>query len=403
MSDESKVHHLYGGSTAKYWSNCYGWAALVSTLPSQPAGQAAIKGTALHTGVLERKAIAEIEYLRTGKKTEVKYDDIPAWPLEGEELANQFWQAMWVNVLEEFLTGKVVYIEKKLMFSEEQDSGGTADVVVLYHNDKGKLVGVIGDLKTGYHRVEPSEEQLLFYLAALYLRFKEKSGKEVEEFKSFIYQPSHSEPYTEHTFSKATVMKAIKKYEKAILESKKPKPKFKTGDWCKWCRAQAVCKAYSDHLGKQMDLAVAESKLPAVEHLPDETLRNIFMYGDQIENYISSVRKHIIHRFTVGEPIEGLKVIAGVSKRRWKDEVTAEITLKDAGINPMTEKLLGITAVEAMLKNTGLSKEQIAYTMSTITEKPAPAPKVVSADDPRPAIELSRENLLLGMDDEVEF
>lgn len=396
---EEKLHHLYGGSSAKYWSVCYGWAALTSQLPHTPAGAAADRGTALHEGILERKTRAEVDHRTKGTPIVLDYTNIEGWPDDGPQMAEEFWQAIWVNALEQFITGKQVYIEKKLMLSEEQDAGGTADLVILYYNDKAQLCGVIGDLKTGYHRVEPSEEQILFYLAALYLRVKEK-GKEIDVFKGFIYQPSHTEPYTEHTFTKAAVLKAVTKYEKAIAESKKPKPKFKAGDHCKWCKAQPVCKEYSKYLSKQMDLAVIDTKLAEVEMLPDDTLRNIFLYGDKIEEYISAVRKHIISRFALGKPIEGLKLVAGVSKRKWKDEMLAEESLKALGLEATTKKMMGITSVESMLKNMGLDKKAVAEVMYPLTIKPDAPPKVTTLEDKREAITLdSGVNLLIGLDD----
>lgn len=401
MTIEEKAHHKFGGSTAKYWANCYGWVKLMETIPYEPAGAAADKGTALHTGILERKTHSEINYIRTGNRLPIVYDDIPNWPIDGAEIAEAFWKSVWVEVLEEFLTGKVTYIEKKLMYSVEEDSGGTADFIVMYHNDKAQLVGCVGDLKSGFVRVEPSEEQLLFYLTCLYLRAKEK-GKEIEVFKSFVYQPSHVKPYTEHYFKKSQILKAVDKYQKAINESKKENPKFKVGDYCRWCKVQSKCKAYNKHLGKQMDLAVTDNKITEVEVLPDETLRNIFVYADRIEGYLSAVRKEIISRFAQGKPIEGLKIVAGVSKRKWKAEEFVEETLAAHKINPIVtqKKLLGIGAVEGMLKKAGKSKEDIQAIMYTVTEKPPAPPKITTVDDEREAITLDNGvGLLLAIDE----
>lgn len=402
MTTETKTHHIFGTSTAKYWSKCPGWAGLIKTLPPTPPGKDADKGTAVHYGVLEIKTAREIEVRQTGKSLPIVYENIPNWPADGEEIANGFWEAIWKNVLEEFITGKIIYIEKKVMFDEASDAGGTLDLIVIYYNDKGELVAASVDLKTGRVRVEPDCDQIKYSLAAVMRRLDEK-GKRIEKFKGAIYQPQHFEPYTECWFTRKEIETAAKKYEKAIAASFSPKAKLKAGDHCSYCRGIGACTAYNDMMNKKMDLAVAKGKneLIAPEHLPDETLLNIFLYSDQVEDYLSRVRKFIVSRFANGNPVKGLKLISGVAKRRWKDEFVVEQVLRPH-INPFTEKLMGITAVESMLKNTGKTKQEIAELMVQVTEKPEGHPKVVSEEDPRQAISISRPDLLIGLDGEDE-
>lgn len=393
-----KEHHTYGGSSAKFWANCYAYQTEISKLPPQVVGEAAIKGTAFHLGALERKVKGEVEYLRTGKPFKVVYDDIPNWPVEGAEWAQSFWDLLFNNVLENIVTGKTIYIEHKLMFSEALDAGGTGDIVVLHKNDRNQVVLWVGDIKTGHWRVEPDDEQLLFYLCAANERAKVK-GVNVEVFKSFIYQPTHSEPFTQHKFTPKEIERATKKYFKAIAESKKEKPKHKVGEWCRFCRAQAACTAYNKHVSKEMDLTVP--MVPSVESLPDETIVKIWRAGDSIENYISAVRKYIIQRFSQGKPLEGLKIVSGVSKRKWADKDTAKKVLFNAGIDPVVEDIIGITEAEKRLKASGNDKKNIDAIMYTITTKPPAPPKVVGVEDERPAIDIKSVDLLSGLD-EVE-
>ncbi len=120
---EEKAHHTCGGSNAKQWGNCHGYLSLASTMPDEPSGPAAIRGTALHTGVLEVKTYEEIECLREGHAPTLDYSLISDWPEEGPQLAEEFWQHVWKEVLEEFITGKTIYIEKKLMLFPDLDFG----------------------------------------------------------------------------------------------------------------------------------------------------------------------------------------------------------------------------------------------------------------------------------------
>lgn len=397
-----KAHHIYGGSTAKFWSNCPAWAAEMARLPPQIAGPAALRGTALHTGA-EKYFQIWINHLLHGAP--LNFEDyskgIEGFPDDGHEIIEAYWKAVWKNVLEEILTGKQIYLERKLMLSEELDAGGTADVAVLHRDDKNLLWCTIGDLKTGFHRIDPDEEQLSFYLAAANERARSK-GVPIDKFKAFVYQPTHSEPYSEHIFTKKKIESATKKYFKAIEESKKDKPKYKVGDHCKFCRAQATCKAYNAHINNQMDLEVVKRKeLPPVESLPDETLVSLWKHGEEIETYISAVRKHIIQRFSEGRPLEGLKIIAGVAKRRWASDEIAKEVLITHGIDPTVEKVIGITEAERKLKASGKSQLDINNIMYTITCKPPAPPKITDLSDKRPAIDVVPVNLLDDLSDDV--
>lgn len=411
-AEGEKLHHLYGGSTAKIWRNCYGWAALTKQaeqeridagLPAEETNQAAIAGSAAHIGVLERRFVAGIKHLQDGTPVNVSYDDIPDFPPDGAVIAEDFFNTVFNEVLEGIVTGKQIYVEKKLMFDEEQDSGGTADIVVLYYNDKAQLVAVIGDLKTGRIQVTADSEQLLFYLTTVYKKMQEK-GKDVGEFIGFIYQPTTEPAFSSNKFSKSDILRAAKAYDKAIVESKKEKPKFKVGDWCEYCKVKPRCKTFNQHVDKQLEQAVNKhNKLPPIEEVSDEILYNIFTYGDLIEDYISSVRKHIVMRFAAGRPVPGLKLVAGVSKRRWKDDQEVITKMRKLGVPATKEKALGIGAIEAGLKAKGLTKMEIKDIVDPLVVKP-PAPlKVTTIEDKRPAVIMQDASALLeGLDDDIE-
>lgn len=409
---EEKEHHLYGGSSAKYWSNCYGWASLVQTIPHEEAGEAAQVGTALHTGILEVKTQAEINKRLTGvdftdEELREQYKGIPLWPEDGESMANEFWDEVWVKALEEFITGKQVYIEKKLMLFSELDCGGTADFIAMYYNDQGKLVAVLGDIKTGRVRVEPDEEQMKFYLTALYKLVKAK-GSEIDVFKSFIYQPQHHTAYTDHVFTKAEILRALKKYEKAIIESKKESPKFKAGDWCDWCKCRGRCTTYTKFHNDKFDMAVAriegKPSLIPVEELSDEIIKNLVLYGDKLKNYLSAVNKEAILRFMSGKPIEGLKIVEGVTKRKFEDTEKTKQAMLTYGINPVKESLLGIGDMTKALQATGLKKKEADAVLEPFVVKPPAPPKITTADDPKPDFVFkSAGSLLDGFDEDGEF
>lgn len=402
-----KEHELYGGSSADIWVNCHGWASLVRDMPEDPPTVHSLRGTALHTGVLEVKTKIEIEHRISGAELKFDYSKIEHWPEEGPELAEEFWSIVWEKVLEQFITGKTIHIEKKLMLFPDLECGGTADFIVLYYSDKGKLVAVLGDCKFGKVRVEPDKEQLKFYLCALNKLVREK-GKQIDEFRSFVYQPMHHEVFTEHKFTKNEIEKAEAKYEKAIIESKKPNPKFKVGDHCLWCKAQGKCAAYKKQLDKEMELMVIRNQehpaFAPIETLSDESIAKIALFGEKISKYIKNVKKEVVMRFLNGKPVQGLKVVEGSSKRVIKDELHIAAEMEKLGINPYKKApLKGIGALELDLVEKGRTKKEAQKIVDSFTEKPAGKPKITTSDDPKPDYKFTTAVNLLEEYDDSEY
>jgi len=411
VATPEKEHHLYGGSTAKYWSNCAGWASQTAGLPHEEAGKAAARGTALHKGILEVRVQAELNKLMHGTPVSVDYSRIKDWPEEGPMLADEFWSLFFEKTLEGFITGKQIYIEKKLMYSAELDCGGTADVVVLHINDKGKLVGTVGDCKFGRIEVLPDEEQLLFYLVVLNMLAKEK-GKQIEVFNSFIYQPECAPNWKEHTFTKSEVERAELRYAKAIAESKKENPKFKVGDHCEWCKLRGRCNAYVKHLDKEMELTVLRNKdLGTVQFIdvattPSDTLAKIHLFKDKIKAIFSAVDKELLIRMAYGEKIEGLIIVEGVTKRKFRDDPEVSTTLLSHGINPYKEApLMGIgDMTKALQAAKSITKKEADVIINPLTVKPEGQPKITTSDNPAPEFVFTDASKLLeGLDDDSEF
>lgn len=393
-----KAHHVYGGSTAKQWANCYGWASLVKELPPEEPGEKAKRGTALHTGVLERKVLSEINHRLHGTdvipNVPASYKDIPDWPEEGIVYAHEFWTWVWSNILEEFITGKKIYIEKKLMLFPDLDAGGTADFITMYYNDKGKFVAVLGDCKFGRIPVAASDEQLKFYLTALNKAAKEK-GRQIDEFKAFIYQPDVEDgesPFKEHTFTKSEIERAETKYLKAITESKKEKPKFKVGDWCTWCKAKAKCAAYTKHYDEQMELTVIRNRdLNTVNFIDvavteDDVLEKIHLFKDKVLDLFKKVDKEIIHRIMNKTYTGKLKCVDGTTKSKFTDPNKVIEVMTAHGVDPYNDpKLLGIGDMTKRLQAaTNKTKKEADAIIKPLTSKPPAPPKLTSIDDPRP-------------------
>lgn len=407
-----KQHHLFGGSTAKYWTNCYGWASKAKDLPYEKPGKKAERGTALHKGVFEMYTQNEINKLLKGEAVPLDYDSIPSWPKEGPVLAEEFWNLFFTEILEGFITGKQVYIEKKVMFDAALDAGGTADIICLGYNDKGKLCCDLGDGKFGDTVVHPDEEQFLFYLVCINIAARQK-GKVIDVFRSFVYQPSvFPNELRRHTFTRSEVEKAERRYLKAIAEAKKETPKFKAGEHCEWCKLRGGCTAYAKERENEMELMVLRNtdintvNFKQVETLPDDVLAKIHLHKAKLIDYLGAVDKEIFYRFMNKQPVAGLKIIASNGRSSFKDEQQTAEVMKAHGVEPYKPApLLGIGDMTgALMAAKGIKKAEAKAIIDSLTHKPEGKPKITTADDPRPDyVFADSASLLDGLDDDSEF
>jgi hypothetical protein len=218
-----------------------------------------------------------------------------------------------------------------------------------------------------------------------------KKGKELDYITAVIYQPRcGEEAYKEVTFTNTQLKTWKKKFLKAGAQIfLKKKPIFKVGDHCKWCPAQAICKAYSRQMVSDTDLAIVDTDvvLPIPEKLDDASLSKIILNADRLEEFLAACRKYGIARYVKGTPIPGTKCVSGIPRRKWKkDEEKIVDGLKKLGVDsPVVSKLKGITEIEKELKNK-FGKETAEKTMKGFCDLSSPSISLVSLDDPRQAV-----------------
>jgi len=391
-SHTSRSHALLGGSSASRWVNCPGSVFFLKNMPPEPSSPAAREGTKAHE-------IAEIvleDFL--SHKINGTDPDIRAHLTGTNELmleaAQGYKDAVWEKILGGSITGKVYGMEESFVLDTSLDMSGIVDFWAIYIDDRGKRVACVVDFKYGYYPVPVDKNmQLGFYACALREELI-RAGKDIDYVRAAIYQPraKNQEAYSETRFTAkqlSTLKKAFFKAAKQIFVEEKPK--FKVGPWCKFCGAQGVCDTYQKELSSKSSLMLVNAKeqvLPEPTKMSDDALAKIVNNYDALEAFIGSVKKHVISRCLNGKPVNGFKVIAGPTRRKWKedeDQIVQSFSTK-YGICPTTQKLLGITAVEKELSKMS-SKDEAKRILEEFTTKTNPSMVLVPADDPRPAFE----------------
>lgn len=407
---EEKKHAMLAPSDAKRWLTCSGSIYMESLCPEPESSAYADEGS--HAHAVAEKVLDD--WLLTDIPIEEAFEKYADLCTDAE---------MQDCVLEYCLTAARlmmkcrpdwVAVEKRLILIPNVNFG-TADVVFTYE-ELGKRRGVIIDLKYGQgHAVDAVDNpQLANYACAL--DADEEHG-DLYTVDVFIFQPraEHPDgPLRSWRLNRTRLDHWREKLEAGMkealydLEHKTPRLKVDE-DGCRWCAAIAICKAYSKHIngaaGLDFDvIAPPELKTkgeefkpdpPAtVECLPDphrltpRQLGRLVLARAEIEAYLKRVEEFAVNLLKSGCPIEGLKLVAGRSARKWIDRTQSVAeSLRKAGVQKpfQAPKLIGITEAEKELKAL-MSLKDVAAFMDSLTEKPEPSPKVVSDRDPREAL-----------------
>ncbi|EBD2079169.1 DUF2800 domain-containing protein [Salmonella enterica subsp. enterica serovar Dublin] len=391
------VHALLSPSGAKKWLSCSASLACEKDIPNT-SGKAAVLGTAMHT-------LAEIHLNAYIRGAELPLErDVGAYVLEeGKGAVKALIKPMKSAVL---ITADMIEqvrkytdyckaiidvaayakLEMRVNLTEVLHPGyegvetfGTADLVAvqeLANTDEHMLI--IGDLKTGRHRVEAKEnKQLMLYALGVYRRLKRRYN--ITVVRLVIFQPyaggaSEWDISVEglELFAKFAQKRALLALDAYSRGKKNLKPSdFKPSvDGCQWCRFSEQCAART----KTVNSVLAEELEDdfALELTPEQLVAE-YEKLSLLRQHIDKIEKAMAAALHSGKKVPGYKLVEGrPGNRVWKD---ADKVAELYG-GKLTKEVL-MTPTEAVKV---IPEEELK---DFITRKPG-APCVTTADDKRP-------------------
>ena len=289
------------------------------------------------------------------------------------------------------LGGTQMY-EQRVDFSPwVADGFGTSDAMVFKAN---KLY--IIDLKMGKGVKVSAKENTQAILYAL------GAVNEFGEFADFdtvvisIVQP-RIDHIDEWEISKGDLLKwgewISQRAELALSDN----PPFQAGEkQCLFCKAKPTCKELErvTHQAIKADFDNLDA-LESPDSLTDERLAEILSVKKVINSWLEAVEKHLKEKAARGEHVDGFKLVAGRSLRRWSSENKAKNKLLELlGDDAFERKLLSVAKAEKLLG------KQHATEIKELIIKPMGKPALVPESDPREAINISSDDFDLLNDDE---
>ena len=422
-SGSNQEHALLSPSSAKKWLNCPAALACEFGIPNE-SGQAAVNGTVMHLvaeTVLNRvikgediradtykgvyalnegkgpiKALNEgkgpIKALTKPEKGAVlitddfvsqvnKYVDYCRPIIDAAELVEV---ESRVNLTRVLHPGVELYdpsLNQGAGGKKPLQTFGTADLVAVMPD--GMLI--VGDLKTGRHKVLAKEnKQMMLY--ALGLLRKLKRLYDITAVRLVIFQPYSggadewdTTPEALELFSKFAGKAALKAIDAFERGKKGLKPSdFRPGnDACQWCRFAEKCTAK-----RKVASGIAPDESSDAPESAEMTLEQLKAEWDKLplmRQHIADIEKAMYAALMRGEQVEGLKLVEGrPGNRSWSNVSEVEAVVGGMDIAYKKVLLSPTEAEKALDSNTWSILETL------VTRKPG-QPSIATADDKRPA------------------
>ena len=356
-------HAILGASSAHRWINCPPSALLNALLPDTPSPYAA-EGTQAH---------AMCEYLLRKALGLTQADIVPACDDEMMEAAQGYRDYVLTEIGQTDFAS--IFVEQRVDYSRWAPEGfGTVDCLAAV----GSTLMVF-DFKYG-QGVEVDAEwnpQLLCYaLGGLEML---RPLYDITDVKLHVYQPRR-----EHVSSFSLTVDALEAWAENTLA---PAAKLawdgrgdaNPGDWCRFCKAKATCRAL-----EQQNMELAKLDFPEPIGMSAQEIVKILPKLDLMIDWASAVKEHALYRAMQGEHFPGYKLVEGRSVRKFKSEADACLAIKAAGFNPYITKMKGLTELRREMGGKTFDE-----TCGALLIKPAGKPALVPETDRRPAIDLS--------------
>ncbi|HCI4072945.1 TPA: DUF2800 domain-containing protein [Salmonella enterica subsp. enterica serovar Infantis] len=260
---------------------------------------------------------------------------------------------------------------------------GTADLVAVMPD--GMLI--VGDLKTGRHKVLAKEnKQMMLYALGLLRVYKRLY--DITAVRLVIFQPYaggadewDTTPEALEIFGRFAQGRALKAIDAFQRGKKGLKPAdFRPGNvQCQWCRFSEKCNA-------KRKVASREVESDLSDYSTEMSLDQLKAEWDKLplmRQHIADIEKAMYAALMRGEHVEGLKLVEGkMGNRAWDLPDDIGDLVAQWGIEDLMTKqsLLSPTEAEKVMKG----HEKWELLEARITRKPG-QPSIATSDDKRPA------------------
>ena len=375
-------HALLSASGAGRWLNCTPSARLEDEYGEKKSSVYAAEGTLAHELselYLRRDTLNNISEQDFDQRLEeIMANDLfsdemlEVVPIYTDYCSDQLTEARAENPL------AIMEIEQSLDLTEYvPESFGTADCVIINDN----LMEVI-DLKYGKGvpvYADWNKQLMLYGLGALR---KYDTMYDITEIRLTIVQPRIN-----NISSWQVSVEDLRAWAQEELAPKaelafEGRGELNAGDWCRFCAVRNRCRKLYE---QQLEIAKYEFADSAL--LTDEEIVDVVKRVPKLIEWANSITEYAQEQaVTENKEWPGLKLVEGISRRKWIDEDKASNAIF-ARCPELSEdevfsmKLNSITTIEKLI-----GKKRFNEILSDVVIKPQGKPTLVPVEDRRPAM-----------------
>lgn len=376
MTEHSqRAHALLSASGAHRWLNCTPSARLEAQFPDTTS-EAAKEGTLAHE-IAEAKVRNYFQTLDYGKtwlnKELAKFKKRKLYAPEMDGYTNDYVDYCRAAALE-WENLPYIDVEKKLDLSAYVPEGfGTADLILIGGN-KLRII----DLKYGKGVPVSAEKnpQLMLYALGAYDAYS--MLYDIQEVELSIFQP-RIDNTSSWTVSVDELMAFGEIVRAKAAIAIKGEGEQTPGDWCRFCRARAQCRARAE---KNVELAFMTDKAP--ELLALDEIGGYLERGEDVARWLKDLQEFALSQCLAGHEVAGWKAVEGRGSRDWTDQEEAFKRLEENGIDEAMlyeRKPLSLAQTEKLV-----GKKDFAETVGDLVVKKPGKPTLVPETDKRTAI-----------------
>lgn len=365
------IHALLSASSAERWINCPPSARLTENMPDTESPHAA-EGTLAHS-LAELKVRKKFENMRKSE-FDRRLGEIRKDPLYAPEMDSH--TDTYLDCILKVAHGysKVkpyVVAEKRLDYSAYVPGGfGTCDCAMLCKNDLH-----IFDFKYGKGVPVSAEDNPQLKLYALGALAEYDFLYDVQSVTLHIVQP-RLDNISDFTIGADALTEWGNSIRPAAELAYKGEGEFKCGDWCRFCKAKATCRARAE------DFFTLEksAELPK-ELLSDHEIGEILERASRLKNWVSEVEEYVLSEILSGKSVEGWKAVEGRSNRKITDIDSAFEVLKKEGYDEAMlyeRKPITLTELEKLV-----TKKKLEELIGGMIDKPRGKPTLAPESDKR--------------------
>lgn len=366
-------HALLSASASHRWLNCTPSVRLSEGIPDK-GSEYAQEGTDAHS-------LCEFKLRKLLGMPAVDPTEHLSWYNgEMEECAENY-ASYVLELLEkakETCADPVVLVEQRVDFSRFVENGfGTADCIIIadgtmnvvdYKHGKGVEVSA-----------ENNPQMMLYALGALEIF---DGIYDIDEVRMTIFQPRIGN-ISVSSMAKNTLLEWAngELAERAAL-AYEGSGEFTCGDWCRFCKAKAICRKRAEE-----NLKMAQYDFAPADTLDETEIAAVLDRADELASWVTDVKEYALSQALRGARYPGYKVVEGSSARKYTNEDAVAQVVSDAGYDPYAHKVLGLTEMQKLL-----GRQKFNELLAAFIVKPQGKPVLVPETDKRPIMNTAQDD-----------